>query len=90
MGRAADPWEEAAAMDLPGAGGEGLGETSPGERGAAHGVAAGESPFPGQKNAIMRSAGFKGDSGGVRAGFPDGMVHCMIHCMIRLGAGFCR
>ena len=29
--RAADPWEDVADMDLRGAGGEGLGETSPGQ-----------------------------------------------------------
>jgi len=44
--RAADLWEEVAAMDLRGAGGERLGETSPGERGAPNRVGAGEMPVP--------------------------------------------
>ena len=41
-------------MDLRGAGGEGFGETSPGVWGAAHGVAAGESPFPGKSRTPLQ------------------------------------
>lgn len=56
-GRANNRREGAVDMDPSGAGGERLGDTSPGERGAPNSVGAGESPVPGMSQPEPENTG---------------------------------